>query len=190
VLSVESKTARNLLPTLRAINLIDHDGAPTSRANEWRVEEEYPEVCRQIRGEIYPERLIHTVPDPDAAFGEAVQWFMRESGVGEPAAKRMARFYSLLTEADPAKGGTPGGPPLRIQSRPPKRQPVADAQRGESQPPVFHRILSADSEPAHGGNSSSPVHLTVNIHLSPEMSSEQIDELFASMARHLVHYRS
>jgi hypothetical protein len=103
VLEVEPKTARNLVPMLRQMGLVDEAGAPRERANSWRVDAEYRHVCHAIRDELYPASLRHAVPDPSSDFDAAVRWFMKASGVGTAAAKRMARFYALLSKADPAE---------------------------------------------------------------------------------------
>ena len=103
VLEVEPKTARNLVPMLRQMGLVDEAGAPRERANAWRVDAEYRQVCHAIRDELYPAALRHAVPDPAADFDAAVRWFMKASGVGTAAAKRMARFYTLLSKADPSE---------------------------------------------------------------------------------------
>src|SRR5687768_5876335 len=89
VLEVESKTARNLIPMLRQMGLTDERGMLRARANAWRVDSEYATVCREIRDEIYPSALRHAVPDPTIDFESAVRWFMKSTGVGTAAAKRM-----------------------------------------------------------------------------------------------------
>src|SRR5688500_14941753 len=82
VLEVEPKTARNLVPMLRQMGLTDETGALRARANAWRVDSEYAEVCRAIRDEIYPAALRHAVPDPARDCDSAVRWFMKTTGVG------------------------------------------------------------------------------------------------------------
>jgi hypothetical protein len=101
VLEVEPKTARNLVPMLRQMGLVDDTGALRERANAWRVDDDYADVCRSIRSEIYPSALLHAIPDPTHDFDAAVRWFMKSSGVGTAAAKRMARFYALICRTDP-----------------------------------------------------------------------------------------
>src|SRR5688500_2913908 len=85
VLEVESKTARNLLPMLRMMGLTDEAGTLRPRANAWRVDSEYPQVCREIRDEIYPAALRMAVPYPGRDFEAAVRWFMKTTGVGTAA---------------------------------------------------------------------------------------------------------
>lgn len=59
------KAASNLLSPLRQMKLIDEDGKPTDRANEWRDDANYASVCHEIVNEIYPRELIDLYPGPD-----------------------------------------------------------------------------------------------------------------------------
>ena len=93
-----------MLPGLKAVGLIEEDGAPTARAAQWRDDESYPDVCRQIREELYPAELRDAVPGPSVDKGAAQRWFMGTTGTGEQAARKMVGLYSVLTDGDPSGG--------------------------------------------------------------------------------------
>jgi hypothetical protein len=200
VLEVEPKTARNLVPMLRQMGLLDDAGVLTERANAWRVDAEYRDVCNAIRDELYPSALRHAVPDPTSEFDAAVRWFMKATGVGTAAAKRMARFYALVAKGDPRDGSqraertaTRADSPLR---KPAARNGLAAgpagnghaatprSDRSAATPPSGITVQSIDVTPG-AGSATPPLQLVVQIQLPPGATAEQIDALVASIARHL-----
>jgi hypothetical protein len=171
VLGIEEKTARNLLPTLKHFGLLDAEGHPTERAHLWRVDSTYPEFCRALREEIYPSELFAAVPDPKADPARAVDWFMRTSGVGEAAARRMARLYELLVEADPTHEEEHA---VRRRSRSiALRRPAVDEPRTNG----FPRESDAPSE-ASG-------RVELHFHFDGDLTPQQIEKIFQSMGEHL-----
>ena len=48
------QSARNLLSPLKQMKIIDDDGKPSPRANDWRNDNKYQTVCQEILQEIYP----------------------------------------------------------------------------------------------------------------------------------------
>jgi hypothetical protein len=197
VLEVEPKTARNLVPMLRQMGFIDDAGALLPRANEWRVDVEYREICRAIAAEIYPDALRHAVPHPGSDFDAAVRWFMKASGVGVAAAKRMARFYALLMKGDPREGQArldrPASRPDGAAAGAVQRRPVPT--NGHAPSPK-NGAFGSPASPADGitvqsidlgaaATSGAPVQLVIQIQLPPGATAEQIDQLIASIARHL-----
>jgi hypothetical protein len=206
VLEVEPKTARNLVPMLRQMGLIDDGGVVRERGNAWRVDAEYRDVCGAIRDELYPAALRNAIPDPGAEFDAAVRWFMKSAGVGTAAAKRMARFYALLSKADPndqivqrdaamrqpiARNGS-GAQALRTDEGRRIATPTANPPTAAAAPPKPDAPRPADGitvgsidlrGPA--GSAPPPVQLVVQIQLPPGATAEQIDQLVASIARHL-----
>lgn len=166
VLGVEEKTARNLVPTLKHFGLIDADGHPTERAHLWRVDSTYPEFCRMLREEIYPPELFAAVPDPKADQARAVDWFMRTSGVGEAAARRMARLYEMLVDADPTH---------ESEHATRRRSPTIALRR----PPVD------DTVPFNEPPSDTPGRVELHFHFDQALSPQQIEKIFQSMGQYL-----
>jgi hypothetical protein len=185
VLGVEPKTARNLYPTLKSLGLIDADGLPTDRANRWRVDQEYPLICREMLDELYPASLRNAVPDPSRDFRSAVGWFMREAGVGEPAARRMARFYELLCEATPNPAAHAADP---AQSRTPARaaSTLAATRSGDRADLRIHLVEAPDHETTSSRAGGQQGRVDVHLHFSPDLSERQIDTIFRSLAEHVL----
>jgi hypothetical protein len=193
LLGITERGARNVLAPFRTVGIIDEEGDTGDRANRWRVDDEYPKVCEEIRKEIYPEELLSAVPDPKADFEAAVLWFMRETGVGQGTARQMAKFYQLLTEADPSQGQDITSSKVSRSGKPKKRAKTAKRKESEEKPSEDSHVFDAGVPAAGPAASEQPapaIHIDIQIHISPEASTDQIDQIFASMARHLYPLRT
>lgn len=186
VLDVSEGAARNVLPALKLLGLTTEENRTTDRANDWRVDSEYKSVCKNIVSEVYPEELVHAVPDPIADFDTAVRWFMREAGVGQGAARNMARLYQLLQKADPIDGEGVSANKSSSKSRKGKTanqvKPLAEKNKLE---PKTSTLQGQPTEPPMMPEGAPTLHIDVQVHISPDSSPEQIDAIFSSMAKHL-----
>src|SRR5216683_3202893 len=72
VLEIQTGHAKNLVPQLRAISLIDDDGKPTPLANAWRTDEGYADACQRIFDVSYPAELKDAVPQSHPDRGAAI----------------------------------------------------------------------------------------------------------------------
>jgi len=194
VLGIGPGHANNLMSPLRAVGLIDGEDRPTEAAQAWRSNEEYAVVCRQMLENIYPSQLRDALPPPAPNKDAVERWFMRNTGVGQGAARKMGTFYRLLAEADPAAQDRVSAP----EDRPQRSAPRAAAEppgrtaprasragavaRAQAQPQGASRDLG-QAEGAGGGRPS--LHIDVQVHIPTDASAEQIDRIFESMARHL-----
>jgi len=180
VLDLKEKAAKNLLPQLRTLGLVGEDGKPTDLANEWRTDEGYATACTTILEEMYPQGLRDAVPPSAPDPSAASRWFMREAGVGEASAKMMARVYVLVTQADPNGESSESGRERRPRQTPAVRAPAERKRASDSpQPP---KPKDADD----GGKGDGPsLHIDVQIHIPSDATPEQIDAIFASMAKNL-----
>jgi len=103
-LNTKTKSARvNVLPYLKDIGLIDEEGKILDLAKAWRDDDQYAEVCQEIRKKIYPEELIAAVPNPPEDRSTVERWFANNTGAGSNAVKRMAAIYVVISEADISK---------------------------------------------------------------------------------------
>jgi len=183
-LGMADKSARaNVWTPLKAIGLINKDGTPTQLAYDWRDDKKYPEVCEKVREKIYPEALHDAFPTAEADPSEIERWFMNYAKVGAPAAKMHASFYKLLVEADPSKSAEAlkEKPPTRILEPKKKEPKKTEPEKTEPRPDE-----GPDSEVT--GRFPS-MHLNIQIHIAADASPDQIDKIFASMARHLKDFR-
>ncbi len=180
----------NLLSPLKRMGLIDNDGKPTERAIRWRDNDQYASVCEEIRREVYPHELLDIYPDADSPRANIENWFASTAHVGEQAKKKMAILYLLLAEADyteqdstsqakTPKAGKSTPSPLKKSTPTVKNDKVmstiAVSPSTEEAPRINERNLSS-MEPS--------LHIDIQIHIASDASSTQIDQIFASMAKH------
>jgi len=178
--TTETSARGNILPYLRAIGLIDHDGKPLELARAWRDDRQYGEVCDQIRASVYPEELIAVAPQPQEDRDAVARWFGNKTGLGRSAVNRMVAFYLLLSEGD-------------VSKRPTKtsRKPDAGKKRKAVSPALAGRGSKAEgsaspSKPKPTEKHGLPgVHINIEIHISSDASPDQIDKIFESMSKHI-----
>lgn len=177
VLKMQAQSARaNVLPYLKDLGIIDADGKTGERAKQWRDDARYAVVCKQILEEVYPEELRDAVTDSTQR-AEAEGWFAHATGTGESAARRMAQLYSILLEADPAKQAVPE------KAEKPKKAPklTAKAEKSPDAPPAIPASGHVSAQHLEGPG----IHINLEIHISADSTPDQIDAIFASMAKHI-----
>jgi hypothetical protein len=182
VLDMQPVSARaNVLPFLKQLAIIDEDGKTGERAKVWRDDEHYPGVCKSIVGEVYPTELKEAVPNPTVDRVRAERWFAQKTGAGDAAVKRMAALYAVLVEADASKQ-----PDEKIrksaEDRPPreKKTPMAAIPAAT--------LRARQQEPGNGlprERAVPGININLQVHISADSSSDQIDQIFASMAKHI-----
>jgi hypothetical protein len=170
---------------MRRLGLFDEDGSLTNRGNKWRVDGTYSEACQEMLADIYPEELASLTGDSgEPNYGQIKTWFGHQ-GFGESNASQMAATYVLIAAkkipeitstgakktTTPTKGPTPK-PAKTPQAAPPKVQPKGKSDATDE---------SGDARHSNGPN----VHLDIQIHIPADATPEQIETIFASMAKHL-----
>jgi len=182
VLGLSSKaSAQNLIAPLRAMGLIDDQGRPSDRANAWRSDDGYSQSCHEILNELYPESLRDAFPPPSPDIAGVRAWFQRNLRVGDAAGAAMASVYALLAEAD-ASGADRA--PQRSSQAAPSKATNGTTKRIAPPTPAAKTTSGAQSAPRE----PLPVptlHVDVQVHLPTDATAEQIDHIFASMAKHL-----
>ncbi len=193
VLNMEANSARaNVFPFLKVLGITDQEGKPTQRAKLWRDDQHYGEVCKAMLQDVYPAELLEAVPDPVSEKEKAKSWFARKTSVGEAGANRMVALYSVLVEADASKQ------PDQEKKRTPKKastQTAVSAQKIGGQKPTSATPISqsdytsgeADSDKRRRNppEQGPEVNINLQIHISADASSDQIDQIFASMSKHI-----
>lgn len=185
VLDMEVNSARaNVLPFLKALGIIDADGKPKERAKLWRDDGHYPEVCQAILKEVYPKDLMDAVPDPKASRDKAERWFANHTGAGEAACRRMAALYAVLVEAKPdgetepanARDSTRASKRSSQRSRPERREKAQPPSNPQPAASAGHNV----PQPADPG-----ININLQVHISADASPDQIEQIFAAMAKHI-----
>ena len=192
VLSMTATSARNnILPSLKIAGLIDNDGKPTDRVVKWRDDTQYPEVCDMIRNEVYPQELLDLAPDSSVDKNIVQSWFSNHTGLGASSVGKISSFYMLLCEADPSKGvDVTLTAPAKDKSGTIRTLPAKPSTKGNSaispNPTPTKSVEKAVTpyrfEPA--------ININIQIHISPDAPPHQIDEIFASMSKHLKELRA
>lgn len=157
----------SLIGVLKIAQLIDASQVPTPLWQKFRGADGPAALAGGIRTGyaelygVYPD--AHARPNNDL---ENV--FSQSSKAGKQAiTKAVATFKNLAREADFAKGNSAA--------------PI-DEQHFETS--TLHAPV--DGQPPKKARNGAPnLHIDVQIHISADASSEQIDQIFASMAKHL-----
>jgi hypothetical protein len=193
VLHISEAAAGNLTGPLRTVGLIDDDGRPTDRAQAWREDDQYQQVTTDILEAVYPQGLRDAAPPPNPDRVAVVRWFSRTTGAGQAFTERIARFYLLLSAGNPAgadqptreRAPQPGQPaaPARPTRRTRATGRAAAPGRGTAQPAPQEQPPTQAPAPRQAQQPS--VHIDIQVHIDPAATAEQIDQIFASMARHL-----
>jgi hypothetical protein len=190
VLKMKEDSARaNVLTGLKLAGVVDKDGKPTERAKAWRDDERYAAVCREIRDECYPEELRSAFPNPSEDADGVTRWFANHTGGGEAVVEKKVKFYLLLNEGDVSKAAELAKPVERAKQPKAVAAPRAvSATRNTSGPtgatpevkvPERATVVRRDD------TSAPSIHINLQVHISADASTDQIEQVFSSMARHI-----
>jgi hypothetical protein len=190
VLSISEKGARNIVPQLRTVGLIDDDGSVSDLGKRFRLDDDYLEVAAEVVERVYPEQLRTIYPGPEEDVNNIAKWFMRETGGGQAASLAQARFYLMLVSGQlpSAEARTSRATPAKAPSGAKPRATTADATRPNSAAHVDSHKASpplAAPQPSRQVGGQPDLHLDIQIHIDANASVEQIDAVFASMAKHI-----
>lgn len=170
----------NIVKPLAAVGIIDEDGTLTELGQLWRNDDTYAQACARILAEHYPEDVQHL---GDAAAVE--RWFTGR-GFGASNARQMAATFRLLSEAKipdevPVPGATkPKTKPERISGA------SKSTKMDDPKTPPPAKDEQAAGEKHDGRRTALPsLQMNLQIHLPSDATAEQIDTIFASMAKHL-----
>lgn len=180
-MSVDSVRA-NVLPFLKPLGLIDDEGRTTERGKLWRDDGHYPEVCNAIAAEVYPKELLDAVSNPRDNRESAKRWFANHTGSGDSACNRMAALYTVLIEGDPAKQSD--GKAMQPKEKPHKKTPTKESSQSKAVQPAVSPVVPSTPPPV-ARNEGPEVSINLQIHISADASPDQIEQLFAAMAKHI-----
>lgn len=171
----------NVISPLKRIGLIDDENKPTALANDWRIDDKYNTVCETIVKSVYPTELLDLFPDSSVDRATARTWFMSQ-GVGQGAADKMVALFSLLKNGeirDKASRLTKSTSNKPANSKQRKASANKTANTASTDHPAVETDKNIDSI------NRPDLHIDLQIHISPDSTPDQIDTIFASMAKHL-----
>lgn len=189
-LGVQEAAARAYINELRNVGLLTDEGKATPTAQKWRLDESYAEAAKQIVEYIYPEGLLHLAPPGDADRQKVVSWFLRE-GLGQGAAGNKAAAYLLISSPTPneapranAKSSQSDGNSIARPTRTSARR-SKNGEGNANEPSVRRGGDDQNSKPPRSGTDVFPLNVNVQIHISADAGSEQIESIFQAMRRYL-----
>lgn len=184
---MEKQSAQsNIIRPLVKFGIIDEKGQATDRAIDWRDDEHYPGVCKEILREVYPPELLELFPGPEPDREAVERWLAKAGKLGPAAARGSAATYALLWQGDPSKAesGSKKFDPKAQNATATRANKQARQQPKAADHPPNAAVAEATTTPASIAPSPS-LHIDIQVHIAPEASLEQIDQIFASMAKHL-----
>lgn len=194
LLQIGEKAAQNLLPPLRQLGLLDDDDQPTDLANNWRNDAKYADACAEML-KLYPQELRDLYSGTNVEKSTLKDWFQYTAKLGEGTASQAASLYKLLLDATPKSSTEFTAPKSSSSSTPKKKQSIpATSPTPETQQETAAHAEEPEREPLARMPIATPkdegdwfsLHIDLQIHISPEASAEQIDNIFASMAKHIM----
>ncbi|MGD9934247.1 MAG: DUF5343 domain-containing protein [Dehalococcoidia bacterium] len=183
VLGIKPASAGGVLVALKQLGLLDQAGTPTSLANDWRDDSRYSEACRAILESVYPQELLDVAPPPAPDRALVQGWFARALQTGQENARQLAAMYVLIASGkvpdDSAKPATKSALPAAAPARSGRGSQLGggtDVGRGQRRSQGEH----AAERPA-----APKLQVAIQVNISPDLTPEQIDQVFKSMADHL-----
>ncbi|CAN5132076.1 DUF5343 domain-containing protein [soil metagenome] len=162
-----SSNDASLLGVLKQIDFVDVSGSPTDRWKQYRGPKSKRVLGAAIR-EGYAD-LYAIYPDADKRTRQELEGvFTTSTKAGKDVISRLvSTFRSLADEAD--FGDSHAAPTETVVPSSTLHAPVA--------PSPTSSATAATENPS--------LHIDIQIHISPDSGPEQIDQIFASMAKHL-----
>ncbi len=176
-MSSENSANSNVIVPMKCMGLINEDNKPTDLANNWRLDNTYKEACNTIVNNIYPKELLDLCPDANVDRNIAKNWFMSR-GVGETAANKMTAIFILLKNGELKEKKNPASKNNNKTIKKVNPPVNTKAEKDIVQSEITNSCPSVQTKKPN-------LHIDLQIHISPESSPEQIEAIFASMAKYL-----
>lgn len=178
-MSSDNSANSNVISPLKRLGLIDDENKPTALAYDWRLDNKYADICKTLVSNVYPTELLDLFPDTDIDRTTARNWFMGQ-GVGQGAADKMVALFILLKSGEIKDKK----PTTKKTTTPTKPKNVQDKSNTNKASTPVSRIDVTQEDKASSVNRPN-LHIDLQIHISPDSTPEQIEAIFASMAKHL-----
>ena len=176
-----AKSAQNFISPLKMMGIIDEECKPTDLANKWRNDATYAEACKEIFERVYPDELRQLFVGEDIDKEALTTWFMSTTKCGEAAAKLLSVTFMYLCNPslEPSEKNTAKTSSISKSAKKIKRE-----AREKNSETVTSNVMANDQQTSNTTRRPT-VHIDLQIHISPDSSAEQVDAIFASIAKHL-----
>lgn len=162
-----SSNDKTLIAILKQVNLVDSSGIPTSVWTQFRGTNHKEVLGRAIRNG-YAD-LFAVYPDADQrTVSELEHVFSTSSTAGRQVVGKTVSTFKTLCESA-TFSMTDDNSDLTISTES-IHQPV-------------HDLRDVKARSVQSGSPS--VHIDIQVHIAPESTTEQIDQIFKSMSKHL-----
>jgi len=146
----------------------------------------YAEACQEILDEIYPEELTalnDTGGSPNKS--QINSWFQHQ-GFGGSNATQMASTYVMIAEKrlPEPNGAEPKKKTVKVVAKA-KPKKTAASLTPESVDDTISEPVELPLPSGMPTRSGPNIHLDIQIHIPATATPDQIDQIFASMAKHL-----
>jgi len=183
-LGVQPVAARQYIVELKRVGLLDDESRGTPLANLWRVDDTYAKAVSDMADACYPEGLVTIAPPGGADRQRVVNWFLNQ-GLGAGTARNKAATYLMITSPEPGAAGVASG---RGEG---KKSNATEAVDSSTSPTATKRT-SPGRRPAPSASNGRkdegapmPLNGNVQILISADASSEQIETSFSAMRKYL-----
>lgn len=178
-LNVQPAAARQYLTELKRIGILDENGAATELGERWRHDERYEDVVGEILANSYPEGLSNIAPPGHAERAAVERWFAH-AGLGSGTAKNKAGTYLMIANDRPGEAKVRAAPQRSERSSGERRAVRASEAPREAARPIRSKVGGREQ-----AGSTFPLNLNVQIHISADASTDQIESIFAAMKKYL-----
>jgi hypothetical protein len=184
-LNVQPVAAKQYIAELIAVGILNEEFKATPLAMKWRLEATYPAAVQELISNVYPQGLIEIAPPGEGDRQKVISWFLQE-GLGQGAAGNKAATYLMLgskvpNEAPSRSSVRVAGEESKASTREAKAPARAKSVREHT--PKVPRSTAGNNGDHRVENI--PLNVNVQIHISADAGSEQIESIFSAMRRYL-----
>jgi hypothetical protein len=190
-LGVQETAARQYIAELKAVGILNEENKATPLALKWRLDDTYTDAVAELIEMNYPEGLRHIAPPGDSDRQKIVNWFLRE-GLGQGSAGNRAATYLMIGSKEPNEAPSRGGSGRtgRIEIAKDLASEKTTAKAGPRTAKSARKDGERGSSHERGprpalGTDIMPLNINIQIHISADAGSEQIESIFSAMRRYL-----
>lgn len=184
-LSSDASANNNIILPMKRLGLIDDDNKPTALANDWRIDDKYQATCDAIVKAVYPQELLDLFPERVVDRSVANNWFMGH-GVGAKTAANMISLFALLKSGEvKVKQDRSLGTAKKPQQRVVRQKTDSNTSKTQEADSLVANSSAPETMSYENISTRPNLHIDLQIHISPQSTPEQIETIFACMAKHL-----
>ena len=168
----KSTNDRTLIRVLKFIGFINDSGSPTELWHKYRGKNRQQILAQGIRQGY--SNLFEVYPDAHKRSSEELEsFFSTQSTAGKQVISKTVSTFQVLCSLADFKSVVPATTKSLTPTKAPPK-PVEEEQQAQTDIP---------------SQLSPSLHIDIQIHISPDAPADQIDQIFASMAKHLYKTR-